>query len=372
MKGQLSSLELHYLVEELQSLVNGRVDKVYNPNKKELVMLFHVSGEGRKILRVVAGKYLYLTESKDEFGEPSGFCMMLRKHLSNARLKKVEQKGSERVVEFVFEGKEGVKRLIVEFFGQGNIIFCDDSKILSAVEYHKWKDREIAPKIKYEYPKKRYNIFKIKEKEIAELVEGSEKESIVKCLAIELGLGGVYSEEVCLASGVNKSVKPVSLDAGSIKRLYNSLKKLIARKTDAGIVYDNAKVKDIVPFPLKIYDGLRFEGFKTFSEALDYYFSSVAEEVAQEQSQQQVLIKKIKNTIKKQKEQIVKLEEKEVEERKKAEVIYNNYKLLQDIISEVNKAKDKYSWKEIKEKLKEHKVIKEVDAKEKGVLVEVN
>ena len=38
MKASLTSLELHYLVKELQFLVGGRVDNIYNPKKEELIL----------------------------------------------------------------------------------------------------------------------------------------------------------------------------------------------------------------------------------------------------------------------------------------------------------------------------------------------
>ena len=65
------------------------------------------------------------------------------------------------------------------------------------------------------------------------------------------------------------------------------------------------------------------------------------------------------------------LKSKEEENRKKAELIYNNYKLINEILEEINKASKKYSWKEIKEKLKGHKVVKDVDVKEKRVVVDI-
>ena len=64
--------------------------------------------------------------------------------------------------------------------------------------------------------------------------------------------------------------------------------------------------------------------------------------------------------------------EKEEEDRKKAELIYNNYKLISEILSEINKAKEKHSWEEIKKRLKGHKIVKDIDMKEKKVTVEVS
>jgi len=59
------------------------------------------------------------------------------------------------------------------------------------------------------------------------------------------------------------------------------------------------------------------------------------------------------------------------EARQKGELIYHNYSLIKEILEEINKASKKYSWKEIKEKLKEHKIIKEVNDKERKLIVEI-
>jgi len=50
-------------------------------------------------------------------------------------------------------------------------------------------------------------------------------------------------------------------------------------------------------------------------------------------------------------------------------LIYQHYQDITEILTEINKAKDKYSWDEIKSKLKGHKTIKEINAKDKKVLI---
>jgi predicted ribosome quality control (RQC) complex YloA/Tae2 family protein len=82
-------------------------------------------------------------------------------------------------------------------------------------------------------------------------------------------------------------------------------------------------------------------------------------------------IKKLLAIIDTQKKQLVKLNSDEEEERKKAELIYSNYTLVKELIDEINKASKKYSFKEIKEKLKGHKIIKEVNSKDKTLVVEL-
>jgi len=55
----------------------------------------------------------------------------------------------------------------------------------------------------------------------------------------------------------------------------------------------------------------------------------------------------------------------------RAEIFYTNYNLIQNIITELKKAREKYSWKEIKEKLKGHKTIKDINEKEGKIILEI-
>ena len=57
--------------------------------------------------------------------------------------------------------------------------------------------------------------------------------------------------------------------------------------------------------------------------------------------------------------------------REKGEIIYNKYNIIKEVLDELDKASKKYSWKEIKEKLKGHKIIKEINEKDRKVVVEV-
>src|SRR3989338_8518179 len=60
MKQELSSLELHRIVAELQTLVGGRIDKIYQPEKGELLFQIYKQGHGKRVLRVMPGRFIYL------------------------------------------------------------------------------------------------------------------------------------------------------------------------------------------------------------------------------------------------------------------------------------------------------------------------
>ncbi len=368
-KTNLTSLELHYLVNELQFLIGSRVDNIYTPEKEELILQLYLSNKGKQLLRIISGKLLYLAKEKQPSQEPSGFCMFLRKHLDNARLSFIKQLASERIVEFVFE-KQEEKKLIIEFFGKGNIILCNkDSIILSALVYHKWKDREIKPKLKYSYPKMPYNFFNLKLDDLKDLFKKSEK-NLVKCLAAELGLGGKYSEEVCLLGNIDKNTASSELKQEEIKKIHKTINQIINNKPKPLIIHQDKEVKDIIPFGLEIYKDLELKEFKSYTEAFDYYFSNELKK-EKPKTKNEKEIEKLNRRIEQQEQTIEELINKEIQERKKADLIYQNYKLIDEILKEFKKATKKYNWEEIKEKLKGHKLIKEVNSKDKTIEIEI-
>ncbi len=369
MKTNLTSLEIHYLVKELGFLVDGKVDNIYNPKKEEFVLQFHVPSKGKQILRIISGKLFYLASIKELAEEPSQFCMFLRKHLGNAKLRSIKQIESERIIEFMFE-KEEKKKLIVEFFGKGNILLCDkDNIILSALVYHKWRDRDIRAKLKYDYPKMDYNFLKLELGDLKDLFNKSEK-SLVKCLAAELGLGGTYSEEVCLLNGIDKNINPDKLGEKEIKGVLKSVNDMADNKTNPMIIYENEEAKDVVPFELKIYNNLKKKEVKNYNEAFDYYFLNHFKE-EKPKTKKEMEIEKLIRRLEQQRKAIEGLEKQEAEERKKADLIYQNYSLIGEILKELKKATTKYSWKDIEVRLKGHKVIKSVNPKEKEIEIEV-
>jgi len=365
MKTNLASLELHYLLKELKLLIGSRIDNIYNPEKKELMIQLYVTSKGKKILRIIAGKVMYLTEKKEEYGEPTHFCLFLRKHLKSARLREINQLESERIVEFVFENKEGKKKLIVELFARGNILLVDD-KILVAAEYHKFRDRTIRANVKYEYPKMPYNFFKLKLGDLKELFNSSKKESLVKCLATELGFGGQYSEEVCMLAEIDKKKKPALLEEKEISSVLDGINDIIHRKIKHLIVYDGNEVKDIVPFELGAYRNNNKKEVQSYNQALNDYFTTLVIKKSPREKQ----VDKIMRIIEKQKEKIVELKQSEKENREKAEIIYHHYQLINEILTEIRKASAKYSWQEIQKKLKGHKIIQSLDPKEKKISIQ--
>lgn len=348
-----SALDFKKLVDEFQSLVNGRVDKFFQPSKKELIITLHVTGKGKQIVRLVVPKFMCLTSSKPASEvNLGGFCVSLRKKLGGSFIRSIDLVDSERIVKFTFESKEGKYDLFLEFFDKGNIILCQDNKILGVAEQQRWRDRILKNREGYVFPKKDHDFFKLKKDDFCNVLEKS-KNNIGKALAVDIGLGGLYSQELCKLTSTDKASNPKDADCNS---LFKSFKELISKDLSPTIILKDGSVKDTTPFDLALYEGFENKKVASFSEAIDSVFK---EEIPQ--TSQNKTVARIQKIVDAQTVQI-KTMEKEIEEnQKKGELIYENYAEVEDIIKTLKSVWGKTSLKEIKEKLKDHKKISEIN-----------
>ena len=99
----LDAVCLRAVVQELEpSVVNARVDKIYQPARDEIILALRGREGAVKLLLTAnpAHPRLQLTGVfRDNPATPPMFCMLLRKHLSGARIVSVTQPPMERVVD---------------------------------------------------------------------------------------------------------------------------------------------------------------------------------------------------------------------------------------------------------------------------------
>ena len=141
----LDALCLSGVVHELNTALAGaKVDKIYQPGRDEIVLALRSSSQGNVRLLLSANPShprLYLTQLPLENPDkPPMFCMLLRKHLSGARLLGVEQAHLERVAFLRFEalnelGDRVERKLALEAISHhANLLLLDgEGRILDCV-----------------------------------------------------------------------------------------------------------------------------------------------------------------------------------------------------------------------------------------------
>lgn len=375
MKKEISSLELYYLIKELKVIEGSKIDRIYNSkdNLKELLISCHITGKGKTLLKILLPGIIFLDNTKDSSGTPTGFGMMLRKYLEGGRIRSLEQKDFERVITIDIETKMDSElityHLIIELFGKGNIIFCDNNfKILNILEEQKWKNRTLKRQETYIYPKSQTNILTIQEKKFIEQLKSSNKESIVKALAITFNLGGTYAEELCYMTGIEKSENVKTINDKKYSELYKNIKLLTNKEMQA-----NASSENIFPFILESYKTNEEKKYDTFSDAIrDNYDKLMHIESKNDLNKQ---IEKIQNILSEQNKLLEEYEQEYFINQKKGEIIYEKYQEIDNILKTIKEARKKYSWKEIKQKLNENpkfqKTLKDIDEKNNSIIIDI-
>lgn len=360
MKRFLASIELAAIVNELQFLVHGKITQIYDHGEKELLLQLHAVGQGKHYLRIIPGKLLNLTEKRESPLRPTGFCMQLRKYLSNASIKSIQQKDSERIIVFELE-KEKKYFLIIELFSKGNIILTDEEyQIIGSLDRQIWKDRSVKSGEKYVFPEPKTNWKEIDEKELSEIIKKSERKNLATSLAIEIGLGGLYAEELCKRVGLDKDKLPSEANEEDIQKIIAGIKAILSLIEESkGYIYE----KEITPFPL--LDKEVVDATSKYNEAINTL--NPLEKISPYQKKIEALGKMIS-----QQEKSIRQQKEKIElNKKKGETIYENYAALQklkDVVKELRKEKD---WQDIEKELKKEKKIKSVNLKEKKIIVDL-
>jgi predicted ribosome quality control (RQC) complex YloA/Tae2 family protein len=223
-------------------------------------------------------------------------------------------------------------------------------------QVQRWKARTLKPKEEYRYPDPTTNTLELNEKEFEELRKTTNKESIVKFLATELSLGGFYAEEVCHLAGIEKNQKSIES-----RGVYQAVKKLLRKKIKPSL-YE----KEVLPFESERLENAK--RYETFNQAIQAKLSNTIDTKEKKQlTQYKQKLDSIKRIIKEQENAIKKLRKQISDNTAKAELIYNKY---QEVSSFLEKLKELRSKGKLAD-AKEHKIVKEINQKEKYVIIEI-
>ena len=153
------------ITSELQQVIGARIDKIYEPNKNDIVLGFYLNGihYALNICTNAQNYRLHLTtHTKPNPKNALNFCMLLRKHLIGLRIKNIISVNLERVITIEFEGFDDIddiitKKLIIELMGRHcNVILVDENNMIIDSLRHISSDneltREIVPHVEYVYP----------------------------------------------------------------------------------------------------------------------------------------------------------------------------------------------------------------------------
>ena len=155
-----------HVVEELSNcLIGGKINKVYQPNKNEVLFEIYANQKHYVLLANIDASScrVHLTNlQKQNPLTPPNFCMLLRKHIIGMRIQSFKTYGLERILHIVLDGYDELndfvtKEIVIELMGKhSNVILLNQSGTIidSArhLDQYSGSVRDILPARLYVFP----------------------------------------------------------------------------------------------------------------------------------------------------------------------------------------------------------------------------
>lgn len=306
----LAGIELRYLINQIsESVQNYYVSNIYGITRDSILFKLHHT-EKDDLYMMLSTSGIWLTRTKIEQIEPNRLQKRLRSDLLRLKLK-IEQLGAERVAYLTFTGFEKEFVIVGEFFGDGNIILCNNEmKILALQHSIEVRHRKLGVGLEYVPPPENgIDVLNIKEEDIIDLK--SSELVAAKWLGRTFGLPKRYVEGIFDLAGVNPKDIGNQLSEDDIKKLYQVTKKIV---TDVSTgIHDPVIIKnektEVIPVKLGSEE---YTSTESFMIGLDTVFTESLVDIGKtiQSSGSEKKIKELENQLSEQKKAINTVKEK--------------------------------------------------------------
>lgn len=323
----LDGLTLRCVTEEINRFAGASVQKIYQPEKDEAVLLLHTKEGAKKLLICASPESPRLQISDAKFKNPESapmFCMLLRKHFTSARLKTVRQAGLDRTADIVFEcrnelGDKADKHIIVEIMGRSSNIIVTDSEYkiydcLRKNDLASLSERMLMPGFNYTFLSQpdKCDITRATKEEAAERAASTEGFRLARTFT---GFSPLAEREAEKRGDAEKFVAEI-IDAVN------------AKKFTPSVVFGDEKPVDFWCFYPYEYDGaLKIKTYATMGEAMDDYY--LEKDRAEHIKKRTSSLNKLVSNLVKRAEKKIRLQAKELADAEKKD----EYKAMGDLIT---------------------------------------
>ncbi len=307
------------IVTELSELTGARIDKVFEPNKNEIILGLYSEKKNYALDICIESQNCRINLTTNAKPNPQiapNFCMLLRKNLIGLKLKNLITFDLERLVVLEFEGFDDVddiisKKLIVELMGKhSNIILLDDNNIIiDSMRHIRELDenfRDILPHTKYSFPTSNKKSFlELRDfEEFSNCINGTNIEDLP--LQISNTFNGISKNFI---SAIIRHLEITKINTTNLQKIYNYITATINNIETDNLSFENIKnkdgiIKDYFLIPEKTSD----EPFKLNFFVDDFYYNKETSETFK--NYRNSLLKLILDTLKKYKKRLYNIDEK--------------------------------------------------------------
>lgn len=284
------------LTSELNELLaDGRIEKINQPERDELLLLIRAHGVNRRLVLSASASspraHLQTTTKENPEKAPM-FCMLLRKHFQGAKIIGFSQPSMERVLVMETEGRNEMgdisrKRLITELMGKhSNIIAVDENDCvlgsIKHVDFTVSSVRQVLPGMKYELPpdQGKRDPRTVTTEEIVAVLR-SAAEPADRCLLDAFcGLSPLAAREIAHLGLGEADYDLTRATDVTILRFAHFVKKFFERYlsppfTPVVLYHPNGRIADFSALPVTQYgDAMRSEPSPSLSEAAETLYET--------------------------------------------------------------------------------------------------
>ncbi len=287
----MDGLTLGFIARELSdALLGGRVDKVNQPERDELILAIRNNNTNHQLLLSASANHAraHLTAHKKPNPlEPPMFCMLLRKHLTGGRVTSVRQIGGDRILEIDIDAKDELgdrttRTLVIELMGKhSNIMLLrSDGRIIDSAR-HVTDDisrvREVLPGLPYMRPpgQDRIPFDAVDESELSarlSAASGPLQKALAGCLT---GLSAQSARELACRAAGDEDAHMDACDPREVARAVAAALRAIQGEAEASILLaDDGNPLDFAAFPYRCRAALRRERYPSLSAAMDAFYET--------------------------------------------------------------------------------------------------
>lgn len=291
----LDGIFLTALAKEIESQALGaRVDKIYQPSREELIIALRFRGGSVKLLLSASAnspRVHFTTVTLENPKSPPMFCMLLRKHLSTAKLIGVRQQKHDRILFLDFEtvnelGDLVVITIAIEIMGRHSniIVINQDGKIIDAVKRitdEMSSVRPILPGMTYQLPpgQDKLDFFESDREQAVKAFQNTKNQDYAKAIMqVYQGISPVLAREIAHYATGGLELLKNDVSGFRMNRMFEYLERVrnqvLSGNNQYTVVLENGKPKDFTLVDIEQY-GSYFQKkyYDTASQLLDYFYS---------------------------------------------------------------------------------------------------
>ena len=276
-------------------ILGGRIDKVYQPEKDEIILGIRSMGQAYKLLLTSNAsnpKFHFTQTNPSNPMTPPLFCMVMRKHLQSGKIIKIEQPDFDRILNIYVEslnelGDYSVKKLVLEIMGRhSNIILTDENNTILDCIKHIGHDTSYVTEV---FPGREYtllpsqgkiNTLELDNNDFNEVLENNPSFEIQSVIYKNYtGISPIAASEICYRANVNGSTPVEALTDIQKEIVFNKFAELVEdikanRFYPESITNEKGKTIDFSPIEMTQFNGLEIKKYTSISELIESFYAN--------------------------------------------------------------------------------------------------